>query len=56
VRTVVGGVAPAATADLLNVLERDLLTYDLPWVMDTATSLSTAENRRATAMQMIQES
>ncbi len=55
VRTVIGGVAPDATADLLDVLERDLLTYDLPWATDAATRLSSAASRRAAAMQTIQE-
>ncbi len=55
VRTVVGGVAPDATAELLEVLERDLITYDLPWVTDAATRLSSAGSRRATAMSTIQD-
>ena len=56
IRTVVGGVAPSATAELIDVLERDLVTYDQPWATDTETRLATADAKRAKAMQTIQYS
>ena len=55
IRTVVGGVAPSATAELLDVLERDLLSYDQPWLADAETRLSSASDRRSKAMAAIQE-
>ena len=56
IRTVIGGVAPSATAELLDVLERDLTTYDQPWATDTETRLTSAAAKRAKAMQTIQYS
>ena len=55
IRTVVGGVAADATAELLDVLERDLLSYDQPWLADAEMRLSSAGDQRSKAMAAIQK-
>jgi len=55
VRSVLGGVAPGATAELLDLLERDLKSTDLLWAVDARTRISSAASQRTTAMSTIQD-